>query len=137
MYERYLMHFGIKGMKWGVRRSPEELGHKPEGVHEDSWNARTKRASEMSDAELKKSITRIQQEQQYMSMTETSMDKAKKKVRSTLEESGGKVVSAIVGATAGLIAARYITKGGGMEMLIKDIKSIPGRVRKIPGYMRG
>ena len=34
--DRYLgaiYHHGIKGMKWGVRRSPEELGHtKKSGV---------------------------------------------------------------------------------------------------------
>lgn len=24
----FLMHYGIKGMKWGVRRTPEQLGHK-------------------------------------------------------------------------------------------------------------
>lgn len=23
-----LMHYGVKGMKWGVRRTPEQLGHK-------------------------------------------------------------------------------------------------------------
>lgn len=26
--ENELEHFGIKGMKWGVRRTPEELGHR-------------------------------------------------------------------------------------------------------------
>lgn len=26
--ENYLVHHGIKGMHWGVRRSPEELGHR-------------------------------------------------------------------------------------------------------------
>lgn len=32
--DRYLgaiYHHGIKGMKWGVRRSPEQLGHAPKG----------------------------------------------------------------------------------------------------------
>lgn len=27
MYDDYLMHYGIKGMHWGVRRTPEQLGH--------------------------------------------------------------------------------------------------------------
>lgn len=25
----FLIHYGVKGMKWGVRRTPEELGHNP------------------------------------------------------------------------------------------------------------
>lgn len=25
-----LMHYGVKGMKWGVRRTPAQLGHKPD-----------------------------------------------------------------------------------------------------------
>lgn len=24
-----LFHYGVKGMKWGVRRTPEQLGHSP------------------------------------------------------------------------------------------------------------
>lgn len=26
--EHVLMHYGVKGMKWGVRRTPEQLGHR-------------------------------------------------------------------------------------------------------------
>lgn len=32
--EEELEHFGIKGMKWGVRRTPEQLGHKREKTPE-------------------------------------------------------------------------------------------------------
>lgn len=25
--QEYLAHYGVKGMKWGIRRTPEQLGH--------------------------------------------------------------------------------------------------------------
>lgn len=31
----YLYHHGIKGMRWGVRRTPEQLGHRPPGKREE------------------------------------------------------------------------------------------------------
>ena len=27
MYDDYIYHYGIKGQKWGIRRTPEQLGH--------------------------------------------------------------------------------------------------------------
>ena len=35
----YLMHHGIKGMKWGVRRTPEQLGHKTKKAKIDSYSS--------------------------------------------------------------------------------------------------
>ena len=34
--EEFLAHHGIKGQKWGIRRTPEELGHKPKGTKKKS-----------------------------------------------------------------------------------------------------
>ena len=56
-----LEHHGIKGMKWGVRRTPEQLGYKNK-----------------SDAELKKAIDRLRLEKDYQSLVpkQTSRGKA-------------------------------------------------------------
>ena len=50
-----LCHFGILGMKWGVRRSPEQLGHKKKSV------------KDMTDDELRAHINRKKLESEYLS----------------------------------------------------------------------
>lgn len=50
----FLMHYGVKGMKWGVRRTPEELGYKPKRTVEKNRRTRynkdnTQRACEHSE----------------------------------------------------------------------------------------
>jgi hypothetical protein len=36
----FLMHYGVKGMKLGIRRTPEELGHKPKQMVEKNHRTR-------------------------------------------------------------------------------------------------
>lgn len=43
-----LMHHGIKGQKWGVRRTPEQLGHAP--TKRSTMDTVKKKASELSKA---------------------------------------------------------------------------------------
>lgn len=58
-----LEHFGVKGMKWGVRKSKSS----------DSSGTKTsterKKISDMSDTELRASLNRMQMEKQYKDMT--------------------------------------------------------------------
>lgn len=44
-----LMHFGIKGMKWGVRRTPQQLGYKSTGIR----SAIARRSNEKVDKSFK------------------------------------------------------------------------------------
>lgn len=84
-----LMHYGVPGMKWGVRRTPAQLGRKKTssskslfGKKKSKSKAKTKSESskeetapkkksvkEMSDDELNAAIRRMQLEQTYASLS--------------------------------------------------------------------
>lgn len=79
-----LIHYGILGMKWGIRRAPKQLargarGHsKTDEIHEDYKKARTpKSIKSMSDAELRNRLNRLQMERQYSQLSESSVNKGK------------------------------------------------------------
>ena len=74
MNERYLEHAGVKGMKWGVRKSDSSSRvkkTKKPGViresvsslkRESDWAKKSKNARSLSDAELKRSVERLKNE---------------------------------------------------------------------------
>ena len=88
-----LMHYGVPGMKWGVRRTPAQLGRKktssskslfgkkkpkpkpkpkPKAKSESSKKEtapKPKSVKEMSDEELSTAIRRMQLEQTYASLS--------------------------------------------------------------------
>ena len=86
-----LMHYGVPGMKWGVRRTPAQLGRKktssskslfgkkkpkpkpkPKAKSESSKEEtapKKKSVKEMSDEELNAAIRRMQLEQTYASLS--------------------------------------------------------------------
>lgn len=112
-----LAHYGIKGMRWGVRRSRAELDRaagrrvaKGKPVTKTKASADAIRAAQLkktakkqgtkvlSNNELKELNTRIQLEQQYK-----NLNKGKK-----LSKEQQKMIADIVGAGAGVIAANVI-----------------------------
>lgn len=77
-YHDCLWHWGIKGMKWGVRRyqNPDGTltaeGKRRYNDHPDYTRAHEKKSvRELSDAELNAIINRLQKEKQYNSLTAT------------------------------------------------------------------
>ena len=85
----YLQHYGILGMKWGVRRSTSDLKRSSNRKKNWSEDARTaselkkKKTKELSNAELKKLNERTRLEQEYSRLNPNIVKKGWKVVAGT------------------------------------------------------
>lgn len=101
MTSNELTHYGVLGMRWGVRRSKAQLARasssrkrKIDDSHEDHKKAHdSKSVRSMSNQELKDRNNRLQMEQQYKKLTK----KANK---------GSAIVKALIAAPTTIIAAK-------------------------------
>lgn len=94
-HKEMLMHYGIKGQKWGIRRYQNEdgtrtaAGKKREQYnsnHEDYDKAHTtKSVKTMSDAELRNRLNRLQMEKQYKQLSSTNVKRGKDFVSKSLK----------------------------------------------------
>lgn len=74
-----LMHYGIKGMRWGARKSRIKNSKK--------WSSsKQAKIDGMSDDQLKKANNRLRLEKEYKQLTQTKLEKYRKRVGKAAEE---------------------------------------------------
>ncbi len=95
-----LRHHGIKGQKWGIRRSDAQLGHK---------GPKPKTVKDMSDDELKQRLNRLNMEQQYRNLSPSKYEKGKRAMSESVKTIGA--VATVTGSVI-TIAANYKTIAG-------------------------
>ena len=96
-----LYHFGILGMKWGVRRQRGSDGRIVEGSHasEDHQKARDlkkKGARNLSNSELKAYVERMNLEKQYSNLNKKEVSAGRKFVSDVLVTAGKTTLTTFV-----------------------------------------
>lgn len=91
-FEEYLEHHGIKGMHWGIRRTPEQLGHKVSKARE-KFEKYGKKASTAAEAGNAKTFDKYKKKAEKTYKTELKLNEQLQKAIKRQNEADEKVVN--------------------------------------------
>ena len=117
-----LQHYGVKGMKWGVRKSDNQtsnnsirdrLRRKYKPTHEDLLKSKNpkqlyKHRDELSDYELKKKVDRLYNEKKLKDLYDSPQQKKGRSVANDIVKKTATTVVASVVTAAALYSAKNL-----------------------------
>ena len=109
--DEFLSHYGVKGMRWGVRKSRSERkaareARKKGGAAKDSGpGKRTYDARKLSNKELKSVVARMELEQRYNKLNNSSTKKGESFVKKSIKEYGKQSAPKLIAAGSGAAVA--------------------------------
>lgn len=130
-----IYHFGIKGMKWGIRRYQNKDGTLTNAgkARLKNNNVKEKRKTDLknrrtlSEADLKKKIERLKLERQLKDLLEEDVSRGKKYVKDVLSTSGKKVLTSAAAGTAAYLVKSIMTKEFNVKEAASYIASNPNK----------
>ena len=118
--ENSLQHHGVKGQKWGVRRTPEQLGRRKltrkknrflSGKQKSESNSK-KNVKDMTDDEIRTKINRLELEKRYKDLlkaeNQSRNSRGKAFVTDILEKSGKNIGTQLTTYTLGTAVNRML-----------------------------
>ena len=107
-----LMHYGVLGMKWGIRRyrnkdgtlttaGKKRLSKDKDNAEKKERKVALKNRRSLSDVDLKKKIERLKMEKEFKNLTEEDISPGRKYVSEIMSSAGKKALTV---AAAGAMA---------------------------------
>lgn len=97
MENNELTHYGVLGMKWGVRRNRSSTGSNRKPKKSEDYirvkSLKKKRLSQLSNTELRELNNRMQLEQQYKSLKKQQISSGRKFINDVAYETAKNTVS--------------------------------------------
>lgn len=135
-----LMHYGVLGMRWGVRRTPEQLGrHRGAAdAHKLAEQKRTEQEKRMavktrgtlSNDELQERIRRLQLEKQLRELTEAEISPGRKFVKDVMYDSGKQAATQIAKNAMLFTGKQFVGKALGQKDLADALFNIKTESKK-------
>ena len=145
--EDYLAHFGVKGMRWGVRRSSKgSLSSKIRTTRDRHIHPRETRQARavrrnreylrklpvkyLTNEELKSRLSRAKMEKELRDIEHENTQKARKVVQDVVQREGSKLVSEVVKTGVEVAKSQFSSKRTSENSLSDGIMSFYNQLRK-------
>lgn len=135
-----LMHYGVLGMRWGVRRTPEQLGRRrgAADAHKLAEQKRTEQEKRMasktrgtlSDDELQARIRRLQQEKLLRELTEAEVSPGRKFVKDVMYDAGKQAATQVAKNSMLFAGKQFVGKALGQKDLADALFNIKTESKK-------
>jgi len=126
--DNFLEHYGVKGMRWGVRRGIVKSG-KERTSREDKVRAKRKDAKRrrqvLSDKDLDGLVKRLEQEKKLKSLLDEDLSPGRTVTKKLLANAGTKIAGTVL-AGAGVWAVKTALEGGFSDINKDSVKSLAG-----------
>jgi len=115
--EDFLEHFGVKGMKWGVRKERRSgtgaaKPVKPGSNRGKNIGSRSYDAKKLSNADLNRVVKRMRLEQEYASLNKKASQKGDSFAKKLLQKEGSKALLSAAKTHGPTVLAAILAGGG-------------------------
>lgn len=135
-FDDVLIHYGVKGMKWGVRRSQAQLdraaGRTPSRKQKPRKEVAVKKKRQqaldrrrtLKDRDLDTLVKRLEQERKLKNLLTEDLTPGKAYANKVMSQVGNRVLPAVAAGTAMYIVRGVLTKEWGLGALASNIPKI-------------